>query len=105
MKIIVEEKLKPKILAALYNNSKPLGMGIMHFDPTLMVEKEAERILKSQTYFDYLKGRVMKLDFATNQIDTCLYDRDNGDGSCERIINGIINKTYTIYGEKVSNGK
>lgn len=49
---------KAKVLAALYNASKPLGLGILQYDPKDMSEKEAAELLKEQSYFDYLKGRV-----------------------------------------------
>lgn len=81
---------KPAVLAALYNASKPQGLGFLHFDPTPMTEKEAEKILENGTYFDYLKGRIMKVDLSD---DTCfeefLYDRDNGNGAAQRAINRL----------------
>lgn len=81
---------KPAVLAALYNASKPQGLGFLHFDPTPMTEREAEKILENGTYFDYLKGRIMKVDLSD---DTCfeefLYDRDNGNGAAQRAINRL----------------
>lgn len=41
----------------------------------------AERI-----YFDYLQGRVMKVDLAGDELDPRLYDRDNGEGAARRAI-------------------
>jgi hypothetical protein len=55
-----------------------------------MTEDEANELLKHQTYFDYLKSRVMKIDLSGNDkdIDFRLYDRDNGEGAgyraCQR---------------------
>lgn len=83
MKIKFCENDKGKVLATLYNNSKPLGMGFLHFDPAKMTEDEANTILKEQTYFDYLKGRVMKVNLESNEFDPCLYDRDNGTNSAK----------------------
>ena len=80
---------KPKILAALYNNSKPLGMGFLHYDPRLMTEKEAQELLKDHTYFDYLQGRVMKIELSGDELRTDLYNRDNGSGRAEEIIKQI----------------
>src|SRR5438105_3753792 len=86
---------KADVLAALYNNSKPQGMGFLHFDPTPMSRDEAARLLNGEdkqnhtsgyhcsTYFDYLKGRVMKVDLSGDQLDPRLYDRDNGKGAAE----------------------
>lgn len=82
-------KNKAAILAALYNASKPLGMGFMHYDPTPMTEQEAEELLKSQTYFDYHKGRVMKVDLSKDELWTAMYNRDNGEGKAEEIINAL----------------
>lgn len=77
---------KAKILAALYNNSKPLGLGMLHSDPKQMTEKEAAELLENQTYFDYLKGRVMKIHLDSDELDTYLYNRDNGNDAAEKII-------------------
>lgn len=78
---------KAEVLAALYNNSKPLGLGFLHFDEKDMTVAEAEELLKQTTYFDYLKGRVMKVDLSSDDgFDEWLYDRDNGNGSAQRVI-------------------
>ncbi|WP_334158533.1 hypothetical protein [Achromobacter insolitus] len=77
---------KPAVLAALYNASQPLGMGFLQYDPTPMTEEEAEHLLKHQQCFDYLKGRVMKIDLRGDTLDTWGYDRDNGQGAAERAI-------------------
>lgn len=57
---------KSAVLAALYNDSKPQGLGFPHFDPAPMTEEEAEDLLKTSTHFDYLKGRVMKVDLSND---------------------------------------
>ncbi|MDP3900712.1 MAG: hypothetical protein Q8Q23_06595 [bacterium] len=77
---------KADVLAALYNASKPQGMGFMHYDPKTMTREEAESLLKQITYFDYLKGRVMKVNLEGDELDTCGYDRDNGQGAAEQAI-------------------
>ena len=90
MEINIKNMNKAKILAALYNNSKPQGMGILHADDSGMTEVEAQKLLnEGQTYFDYLKGRVMKIDLSGDELQTALYDRDLGEGACERVINSI----------------
>lgn len=89
MQIKLTENNRAKVLAALYNNSKPQGMGFLHFDPELMEEEEARELLKQYTYFDYLKGRVMKVDLGGATLDPWGYDRDNGDGAAERALRGI----------------
>ncbi len=77
---------KADVLAALYNASKPQGMGFMHYDPKPMTREEAEGLLKRTTDFDYLKGRVMKVNLSGDELDTWSYDRDNGQGAAERAI-------------------
>lgn len=90
---------KGKVLAELYNNSKPLGMGMLHYDPAIMLEEDAMIIIgdahttysnRGNLFFDYLKGRVMKVDITGDEFDPWLYDRDNGEGSAQRVIDNII---------------
>jgi hypothetical protein len=97
MRIEIKKNDKAKVLAALYNNSKPIGMGITHFDAKQMTEKEAEDLLKVDTCFDYLKGRIMKIDLTGNIFDTWLYDRDNGENA---VMNTLTEKS--IYFNKLS---
>lgn len=80
---------KGSVLAALYNASRPLGMGFMHFDPKPMTPGEGTEILKERTYFDYLKGRVMKLELKGDNLDPWGYDRDNGIGAAKRAIDAL----------------
>lgn len=78
---------KAAVLAALYNASKPQGMGFMHYDPKPMTQEEAEALLAQTTDFDYLKGRVMKVNLKSDdEFDSWGYDRDNGQGAAERAI-------------------
>ena len=78
---------KAEVLAKLYNNSKPQGMGLLHSQPQDMTIVEAQELLDSgQTYFDYLQGRVMKIDLGGDELRTALYDRDNGQGAAKRAL-------------------
>ena len=77
------------VLAALYNRAKPQGMGFLHYDPTPMTRSDAEQLLLSGTYFDYLKGRVMKIRLGGDDVDTYLYNRDNGPGAAEVAIESL----------------
>lgn len=81
---------KAVVLAALYNASKPQGMGFLHYDPRPMSVEEAQELLGEISYFDYLKGRVMKIDLSGDTLDTWGYDRDNGEGMAEKVINSAI---------------
>lgn len=77
---------KAAVVAALYNASKAQGMGLLHFDPKPMSTQEAAELLQSYQYFDYLKGRIMKIDLSGNWLDPRLYDRDNGEGAAARAL-------------------
>lgn len=81
---------KAVVLAALYNASKPQGMGFMQYDPAPMTVEQARQLLERCTYFDYLKGRVMKIDLSGDVLETWGYDRDNGDGAAQRAINAAL---------------
>jgi len=86
-KISLEGLDKAAVLAALYNASRPQGMGFLHYDPLPMTTEQAQEFLDGgHAYFDYLKGRVMKVDLSNNELDPYLYDRDNGDGAAARAI-------------------
>ena len=77
---------KAAILIALYNVARPLGMGFLHYTPEPMELDEANEIVKKYTYFDYLKGRVMKVEIGGDELYTRLFDRDNGEGAAERAL-------------------
>lgn len=73
---------KAAVLAALYNNSRQQGMGFMHASGrSPMTTEQAAEELKSGTRFDYLHGRVMKVELKGDTLDPWLYDRDNGRGA------------------------
>jgi len=77
---------KAKALAALYNASRPQGMGFFQADSRAMTESIAQEFLDAagpRPYFDYLKGRVLKVGFESDELELRLYDRDNGPGAGE----------------------
>lgn len=99
---------KARVLAALYNRARPQGMGFLHYDPTPMTEEEAQKVLGEgddltrmfggesvgrlrgrPLFFDYLKGRVMKIDLSGDEVDTRLYNNDNGQGAAEETVQAI----------------
>ncbi len=92
MEIDISKLNKGDVLATLYNNSQPLGLGFLHYDPKPMTKEEAEELLKEHTYFDYLKGRVMKVDLKGDLLKTWLYDRDNGAGAAEHALRDLLDK-------------
>jgi hypothetical protein len=79
---------KPALLAALFNASKQQGLGFL--DPrgaAHMTEEDAAEVIAAQgMYFDYLRGRVMKISIDGDELEPRLYDRDNGQGAAERAI-------------------
>ncbi len=86
----IEKLNKAEVLAALYNNSKAQGMGVLHYTPENMTKEDAQKLLDSgQTYFDYVEGRVMKIDLSGDELRTHLYNRDNGEGAAERALNHL----------------
>lgn len=80
---------KAQVLAALYNNSKVQGMGFLQAKPGIMSEGEAAEILEETHTFDYLFGKVMKVDLTHDQFNPRSYDRDNGDGAAQRAVDSI----------------
>tara|TARA_Y100000310_G_scaffold339975_1_gene434332 strand:- start:566 stop:850 length:285 start_codon:yes stop_codon:yes gene_type:complete len=79
---------KAAVLAALCNGGKTQGRGFLSggFGQDMTREQAQELLDSGQTYFDYVNGRVMKVDLSTDELDTRLYDRDNGHGAAERAI-------------------
>lgn len=78
---------KAEVLAALYNNSKQQGIGFLNArsrEP--LTKEEAAELLAEDTYFDYLAGRVMKVELNGDTLDSRLYDRDNGAGAAAAAI-------------------
>lgn len=87
--ISLEGLNKAAVLAALYNASRQQGMGFFQSrGATEMTEEQAQQELDAnpRLYFDYLHGRVMKIDLRTDDLEERLYDRDNGQGAAARVI-------------------
>ena len=83
---------KAKLLAALFNASRPLGMGFLQSGArNTMTDVEAREILATGdgAYFDYLHGRVMKIDLSSDKVRPALYDRDNGPGAVQAVVNTL----------------
>lgn len=99
--IVLKGLNKAAVLAALYNASKPQGMGFLHYDPSPMSVEQAEELLKQGTDFDYLMGRVMKVDLGGDTLDPWLYDRDNGQGAAAAAI-ASLQSTSNANNETIS---
>lgn len=81
---------KAKVLKALYDNSHVEGMGFMHAAPEgTVTEDRCRELLEKNTAYDYLYGRVMKVDLAGDEFDERLYDRDCGEGAAQRAVDSI----------------
>ena len=89
----VEDRMLPaEVLMVLYNRAMVHGIGFLQATYKPMTLDEADEIIESRmknrigTYFDYLHGRVMKIDVAPGigqDLDTRLYNRDNGPEAAE----------------------
>ena len=55
---------------------------------TVTVESCAE-LLEKYTQFDYLHGRVLKVDLSGDEFDERLYDRDCGEGAAQRAVDSV----------------
>lgn len=107
---------KAELLAALFNGSRQMGMGMMHFEGAkpMTVEQARKHIPTPENpeagddhvrmfgeigrmgrepeslYFDYLLGRPLKSNIGGDTFRPGGYDRDNGgDGAAARIIAGL----------------
>ena len=81
---------KAKVLKALYDNSHVQGLGIMHAAPEgTVTEDRCRELLEKNTAYDYLYGRVMKVDLAGDEFDERLYDRGCGEGAAQRAVDSI----------------
>ncbi len=89
-----------ELLAALYNEAKPLGMGALHYNPTPMTVAEARDMLIAMDprnlCFDYVHGRPLKVNLEKSMMATYLYDRDQGEGKAASIVAGLRLKTETV---------
>ncbi len=84
---------KATLLAALFNGSKQQGMGFMdkRGADAMTVEQAQQELdgMAPRLYFDYLYGRVLKIDIRGDDLNTRLYNRDNGEGAAEAIVAAV----------------
>jgi len=79
---------KYDVLRVLYNRARPLGMGFLHYTPEDMTTEQAKAVYdeyanhNTPPYFDYLKGRLMKVELGGATLSVGSYERDNDPGSC-----------------------
>ena len=81
---------KARVLKSLYDHSHVQGSGFLQAVPDGVVTVEhCAGLLEKQTYFDYLYGRVLKVDLSGDEFDERLYDRDCGEGAAQRAVDSI----------------
>ena len=83
---------KAEVLKALYDHSHVQGMGFLQTVPDGVVTVEHCQMLLDTTgypYFDYLYGRVLKVDLSGDEFDERLYDRDCGAGAAAYAIHSV----------------
>ncbi len=92
---------KAEVLMVLFNRAKQQGMGFLDQSGAVDITvEEARAIIKEEQtperqgliYFDYLRGRVMKIDLSCDEVRTSLYNRDNGPDAAENAISVLIGK-------------
>ncbi|MGZ6473248.1 MAG: hypothetical protein ACXWRZ_18940, partial [Bdellovibrio sp.] len=93
--LIVKELDLARILRALYNASKPVGMGFYALNSETakpmtveVARKYIEENSKYGNYWDYVHGRPIKVGISKEgTINPWFFDRNNGGvGSCKRIL-------------------
>lgn len=89
---------KAEVLLALWNSSRMQGMSFLGYNHEMTLKYAQECVEQArqtgitgeeEIYFDYLNGKVMKIDLAPDEIDPRLYDRDNGDGAAQTTIDNL----------------
>jgi hypothetical protein len=91
---------RARVIAGLYNNSMPLGMGWIHYTPEKMSPGQALEFAKQKgvVSFDYLRGRVIKCGISEDGellgSSEFLYDRDNGIGAAKRAVEDGLTDPY-----------
>lgn len=85
-----------ELLAGLYNRSRPQGMGFLQAIDGDMTTEQAQKELeditgqkRDYTYFDYLYGRVMKVEINGEVLVPRLYDRDLGQGAAQAVVDSV----------------
>jgi hypothetical protein len=90
------------VLAELYNNAKPYGMGIFQYKDEVMSPALAKEILIQRqnwghVHFDYIDGRPIKTSFEYfPDIMSKHYDSYNGVAAMQKCIDNVRNGTPTI---------
>lgn len=97
--IDISKKDKYAVLAALYNHSAPLGMGLAQYNPMTWTPEVAKGAFKyvgeernpGEIWFGYVKGRPIKSLFVDNLVNVAGYNRDNEMGLAQKVIATVPN--------------
>jgi hypothetical protein len=101
IKVLGQMVRRDALLAALHNNTKPQGFGVMHAVPGDITGEQAAAVLKDGPLtFDYLLGRPIKcLELDNGELhprSQALYDRDAGDGAFAAAVVQAVETTQAL---------
>lgn len=91
-KVYIGDLNKAELLIELYNNAPVQGFGRSCDRSNLSIEDARELIDNQKGDFDYLNGRVLKVNLSEDYLDTWLYNRDNCPGRAEKIVEELRKK-------------
>lgn len=79
---------KAEVLQVLYNNaSRAIGFGNSAGELRMsQIDAQQEFQARPSGYFDYVRGRVLKINLSKETVDTFFYNSMNGLGKAERVI-------------------
>ncbi|MDX1535154.1 MAG: hypothetical protein R3346_00075 [Candidatus Spechtbacterales bacterium] len=104
---------KAAVLAVLYNAARPNGKGLYRYAPRPITIEEAREIIEEQGddlrldfgplgeeyyeeySFDYVRGRVLRVDITFDDFAPYGYNRHNGEQMAQRAIN-YLRKTGEV---------
>lgn len=70
MKVVANEYQIAKLIANAYNESIPVGLGILHYDPTPAKAEDFIGVVRLPKFgLDYVKGRMMKLRISRTDME------------------------------------
>jgi len=83
---------KAEVLAALYNRAIPLERSVYFSRHEPMTPEKAQMLLDlGHTSFSELEGRALSVDLKKEEVDTRLYNRNNGNNAAENAIEWLVN--------------
>lgn len=81
---------KAEVLLALYKASHTQGLGFLQaVDNYTLEDARRDYEASHDKYFDYLHGRVLKVDLSGDEFDERLFDRDCGPGAAANAIDAL----------------